>query len=52
LNALGYDAVNLKWGMHGWTHDEDIAPGRYWHGEPVKRNVYRGPEPGTLDDIY
>jgi len=29
LNILGYDAVNLKWGMTSWTKDTIVAPGRY-----------------------
>ena len=29
LNILGYDAVNLKFGMSAWTPNRDIAPGRY-----------------------
>ena len=29
LNALGYDAVNLLWGISGWTTDPDIAPKRF-----------------------
>ena len=30
LNLLGYDAVNLKFGMMGWTlNDEVLATGRY-----------------------
>lgn len=29
LNLLGYDAVNLKWGMTAWTAKSDAAPGRY-----------------------
>ncbi len=29
LNLLGYDAVNLKWGMTAWTARSDVAPGRY-----------------------
>jgi len=29
LNILGYDAVNLQFGMTSWTLDEDVAPGRY-----------------------
>ena len=24
LNMLGYDAVNLKWGMCSWTSDTDV----------------------------
>ena len=26
LNMLGYDAINLKYGMVGWTSDTDVAP--------------------------
>ncbi|MBL7209024.1 MAG: rhodanese-like domain-containing protein [Dehalococcoidia bacterium] len=26
LNMLGYDAINLKFGMVGWTSDADVAP--------------------------
>jgi len=29
LNALGYDAVNLLWGISGWTADPDTAPIRF-----------------------
>ena len=29
LNILGYDAINLKFGMSSWTLDGDVAPGRY-----------------------
>jgi len=29
LNALGYNASNLLWGMSSWTFKKDVAPGRY-----------------------
>jgi rhodanese-related sulfurtransferase len=29
LNALGYDAVNLLWGISGWTTDSVAAPKRF-----------------------
>ena len=29
LNALGYHALNLRWGMTSWTYNKKIAPGRY-----------------------
>jgi rhodanese-related sulfurtransferase len=29
LNALGYNAVNLHWGMTAWTKDTDVAPGGF-----------------------
>jgi rhodanese-related sulfurtransferase len=38
LNLLGYDAVNLKWGMTAWTAQSDVAPGRY---ESSRDTVWR-----------
>jgi rhodanese-related sulfurtransferase len=29
LGVLGYDAVNLMWGITSWTADSETAPGRY-----------------------
>jgi rhodanese-related sulfurtransferase len=29
LNVLGYNAVNLHWGMTSWTKDTDVAPGGF-----------------------
>ncbi|UCC17037.1 MAG: rhodanese-like domain-containing protein [Dehalococcoidales bacterium] len=29
LSVMGYDAVNLKWGMTSWTVDQKAAPDRY-----------------------
>jgi rhodanese-related sulfurtransferase len=29
LNALGYDAANLLWGISGWTTDPVVAPKRF-----------------------
>ena len=29
LGVLGYDAVNLMWGITSWTSDPEVAPGRY-----------------------
>ena len=29
LNALGFDAVNLLWGISGWTTDPAVAPSRF-----------------------
>jgi rhodanese-related sulfurtransferase len=36
LNMLGYDAINLLFGMTAWTYDEEIAPGRFQAYEPGK----------------
>ena len=38
LNLMGYNAINLKFGMTAWTHDTEVAPSRY---DPAKdRNDY------------
>ena len=29
LNLLGYNAVNLKWGIASWTTNKNVAPERY-----------------------
>jgi rhodanese-related sulfurtransferase len=29
LNTLGYDAINLKWGMASWSTNEELTPERY-----------------------
>jgi rhodanese-related sulfurtransferase len=29
LNVLGYNAVNLAWGITSWSADKNVAPGRY-----------------------
>ena len=29
LNILGYNAVNLKWGIASWTTNKNVAPERY-----------------------
>ena len=52
LNVLGYDAVNLKWGITSWINDVDVAPGRYnkardtvWSFEGAYRAVRSTSEP-------
>ena len=46
LNILGYDAINLKWGMTSWTKDPDAAPERFekkrdvlWQGDGYRSTV-------------
>lgn len=29
LNLAGFDAINLKWGMMGWTKNTEVAPYRF-----------------------
>jgi rhodanese-related sulfurtransferase len=50
LNILGYDAVNLKWGMTSWTKDTNVAPGRY---QATDSEAYRiDTSPYLLTDTY
>jgi rhodanese-related sulfurtransferase len=47
LNFLGYDAINLLWGMTGWTTDNSIAPNRfndeaYISGTSQRRDILEG----------
>ena len=66
LNLLGYEATNLKYGMMGWTHDDDVfGQARYDAATapdyPVETKVneatktYKHPEPdvdmSNPDDI-
>lgn len=47
LNVLGYDAVNLKFGMTSWTRDVEVAPSRYQEVKDAKDYPYvTGSEPG------
>ncbi len=43
LSLMGYDAVNLKWGITSWTDDESAAPERYNRKDDVlwQNNSYR-----------
>ncbi len=40
LNVLGYDAVNLKFGMTSWTLDTEVATGRYIEANDCKDYPY------------
>ena len=40
LNAMGHDAINLKFGMTSWTMDTDIASGRYVESKDCKDYPY------------
>lgn len=58
LNILGYDAVNLMWGMTSWTASTDIAPGRYeksrdtvWSSGGSFRTVIRDNQPHDTYDL-
>ena len=48
LNILGYDAINLKFGMTSWTRDTDVAPKRYQEVKDAKDYPFvTGTEPGS-----
>ena len=34
LNSLGYDAVELMWGMMGWTRNDNVVVHRFLEYEP------------------
>jgi rhodanese-related sulfurtransferase len=49
LNALGYDATALKYGMCGWCANTTIAPKGFERTGP-NYPICTGPEPGTMDE--
>ena len=58
LNILGYDAVNLMWGMTSWTASTNVAPGRYdksrdtvWSLGGSYRTVVQINEPQETHDL-
>jgi len=48
LNALGYDATTLKYGMCGWCANTTIAPKGFDRTGP-NYPICTGSEPGTMD---
>ena len=53
LNALGYPALNLRWGMTSWTYNKKIAPGRYEKMKDCLNLPYiTGDEPQDPLSIY
>jgi len=52
LNILGYDAVNLKFGMTSWTLNKGIALGRYEKAEHCKNYpIVHGTKPEGKEKI-
>ena len=49
LNALGYDATALKYGMCGWCANTTIAPKGFERRGP-NYPICTGPAPGTMDE--
>ena len=49
LNALGYDATTLKYGMCGWCANTTIAPKGFERTGP-NYPICTGSEPGTMDE--
>lgn len=53
LNILGYNAVNLKWGMTSWTFDSRIAPNRYQKAKDCMNYPYvTGSSANTKTAVY
>jgi rhodanese-related sulfurtransferase len=58
LSLLGFDAVNLKWGITSWTDDVSAAPARYsperdilWQNESYRSTVTDNLEPDIRYDM-
>lgn len=56
LNVLGYDAINIKWGMTAWTKDASAAPERFdrkrdviWQNSLYRSTITADSQP---EDIY
>ena len=49
LNALGFNATALKWGMCGWCANTTIAPKGFTRTTP-NYPICTGAEPGTIDE--
>jgi rhodanese-related sulfurtransferase len=56
LSILGYDAVNLKWGMTSWTRDQSSAPERFDKERDIiwQNGTYRNTTTANLEqeEIY
>jgi len=56
LSVMGYDAVNLKWGMTSWTRESNAAPDRYSHEKDIiwQNRSYRNTVtiPYETDETY
>lgn len=52
LNTLGYDAINMKWGMSGWCHPEENNNNDYYSSERdcMDYPVVKGWIPGRATD--
>ena len=53
LNMLGYDSVNLKWGMTSWTFNNGIAPNRYQKTKDcMNYRFVTGSNANTMTSVY
>lgn len=53
LNLLGYNAVNLKWGITSWTFKKENAQGRYEKARDCMNFPYViGVHPGITISVY
>ncbi len=51
LSVMGYDAVNLRWGITSWTGDKKAAPERYDRRRDIiwQNNSYRNTVTASLE---
>ena len=52
LNLLGYDATNLKFGMMGWTEDDDVLATARYGPDTAMRDYRVETEPNEATETY
>ena len=52
LNVLGYDAVNLKFGMMGWTEDDEVLATKRFGPDTDQRDYRVEQEPNEATETY
>jgi rhodanese-related sulfurtransferase len=52
LNALGYDATNLKFGMMGWTEDDEVLATKRFGPDTDQRDYRVDQEPNEATESY
>ena len=52
LNLLGYDAVNLKFGMMGWTADDEVLATKRFGPDTAQRDYRIEQEPHEAMETY
>lgn len=52
LNLLGYDAINLKFGMMGWTKDDEVLATKRFGPDTDQRDYRLETEPNEPTETY